>query len=91
MPCWVREHLSTREQLELALSPRFDLEWMDFLSRDNVFDNTALKATGFAYSEPDPRPAMDGAIAWYRTHRWLPSPETGVAEADSDTADRQVA
>jgi hypothetical protein len=85
------ERLAGEEQLELALSPRFDLDWMDFLSRDYIFDNAALKTTGFAYSKPDPRVAMDAAIAWYREHRWLPTPESEAVGTESDTPDRQVA
>jgi len=57
-----------------ALSPRVDIDWVDFLSADHTYDSAALKATGFACAHPDARAGLPETIAWYREQRWLPAP-----------------
>ena len=55
-----------------ALSPRVDIDWVDFLSANHTYDGSALKGTGFSYDHPDARTGLPETIAWYREQRWIP-------------------
>jgi nucleoside-diphosphate-sugar epimerase len=84
------EKLVNEEKLEHRLSPRFDLDWIDFLSRDNVFDNHRLKETGFQFEHPDARVAMGSTIAWYRQEKWLPPDDLPALELDPPVEEQHL-
>lgn len=67
-----------------GMKPRLDLEALPYLTRDTVFDNSRLKALGFAYLFPDFRSGWDDTLRWHRANRWLP------AEKPAPEPQRQV-
>ncbi|MCP4867798.1 MAG: NAD(P)-dependent oxidoreductase [Proteobacteria bacterium] len=64
--------LTVRLELKERLLPRIDVEWLDYVLGDHVFDNSALKAAGFEIQHPDTRTGMAEVVAWYRQEHWLP-------------------
>ncbi|HJN72892.1 MAG TPA: NAD(P)-dependent oxidoreductase [Myxococcota bacterium] len=55
-----------------ALSPRLDVDWIDYIIQDHSYDNSRLKALGFRYRYPDLGAAFGPTVDWYRQMRWLP-------------------
>lgn len=55
-----------------ALRPRLDKDWLDYLEANSAFDNSKLKALGFAYSHPDFRKSVPDVIRWYIENKWIP-------------------
>ncbi len=64
--------LWSRLDLEPAIVARVDVDWMDFLARDNTYDTGRLGALGFTCAHPDPRTGLAETIDWYRAQRWIP-------------------
>ncbi len=66
------EKLCRERNLEPKLSPRVDIDWLDFLSHDNTFDIRRLKGSGYAFSHSSIVTGIPDATRWYRSQRWLP-------------------
>ncbi len=54
------------------LRPRLDKDWLDYLEASSAFDNSKLKALGFAYQYPDFRQSVLEVIQWYQDNKWIP-------------------
>ncbi len=65
--------LWARLDIEPAIVARLDVDWMDFLARDNTFDTSRLRAVGFTLQHPDARDGLSDTIDWYRAQRWIPA------------------
>jgi nucleoside-diphosphate-sugar epimerase len=66
--------LAERHGLELALEPRVDIDWVDYMFISHTFNNSSLKALGFSFKHPDSKQGLRETVAWYRQNRWLPTP-----------------
>lgn len=49
----------------------FERDLAAYFGRDFAYDNTKLKATGFEFLYPDPRPGLAETVTWYRDQGWL--------------------
>jgi len=61
--------------LEPAVRPRIDRDFLGYMNTDYVLDTAKIKALGFELEHPATFEGMAGTLAWYREHRWLPSPD----------------
>ena len=66
------ERLVQRQGLVLALTPRLDDAWVDYLAGDHSYDTSRLRALGFRPVWPDLRAGLASTVEWYRQARWLP-------------------
>ena len=64
--------LADELNLSGALTPRIDIEWLDYVLDDRGFDSSALEALGFEYKHPTIPDGMRTTIEWYREQGWLP-------------------
>ena len=64
--------LCHRQNLAPKLSPRVDIDWLDFLSHNNTFDITRLRKSGYTFVHGSIDTGIPHTTQWYRTHRWLP-------------------
>lgn len=70
----VWQKLADKRDFEVALQPKIDIDWVDFMFLPHSYDNQGIKALGFAFKHPDPRVGLRETVAWYRQNRWLPNP-----------------
>jgi len=75
-----------RHHLTGDLVPRVDREAVPYLAGDTIFDNSAIKATGFEFRYPNFEEGWADTIRWYREQKWLP--QTSSSRADEDHGDR---
>ncbi|MCD6498041.1 MAG: NAD(P)-dependent oxidoreductase [Deltaproteobacteria bacterium] len=54
------------------LIPRVDREAVPYLAGDTIFDNSAIKATGFEFRYPNFEEGWADTVRWYREQKWLP-------------------
>jgi nucleoside-diphosphate-sugar epimerase len=72
--------------LSAALTPRIDIEWLDYVLDDHGFDNAALGRLGFTLNHPSITEGMRTTLQWYRERGWLPpSPAKALLSAGSDS------
>ncbi len=66
--------LADKKDFEVALQPKIDIDWVDFMFLPHSYDNRQLKDLGFDFKYPDARVGLRETVAWYRQNRWLPTP-----------------
>jgi len=72
--------------LSAAITPRIDIEWLDYVLDDHGFDNTALERLGFTLNHPTITEGMRTTLQWYRERGWLPpGPAKALLSSGSDT------
>jgi nucleoside-diphosphate-sugar epimerase len=71
------QKLADKKELVVALQPRIDVDWVDFMFLPHSYDNRRLKALGFEYRHPDVRVGLRETVSWYKENRWLPSADAG--------------
>jgi nucleoside-diphosphate-sugar epimerase len=54
------------------LSVKVDREASPYIFHNTVFNNSALKETGFKYKWPNSKEAIPYVIKWYKDNRWIP-------------------
>ncbi len=64
---------TSERNLTEALSPRIDIEWLDYVLDDHGFSNSRLKNLGFELRHPDVTTGLQTALRWYRDRGWLPA------------------
>jgi nucleoside-diphosphate-sugar epimerase len=81
------------QELELSdsLTPRIDIEWLDYVLDDHGFDNSSLKGLGFELRHPDITVGLQTAIDWYREQRWLPPAPPRALLTEGAATDEQQA
>lgn len=53
------------------LAVQVDKEVTPYMYSDVIFDNSALKDTGFTFKWPSHKEAIPNVIDWYRKHEWI--------------------
>jgi len=48
-----------------------EADTIQYLNRDFTYSNEKLKATGYRFVYPDPRPGLRDTLQWYRQEGWL--------------------
>jgi len=70
----VWKKLADKNDFTVALQPKIDIDWVDFMFLPHSYDNQGIKALGFSFKHPDSRVGLRETVAWYRQNRWLPNP-----------------
>ena len=60
------------KELQNALLPRLDVDWLDYMFIDHTYKNDRLKSLGFEFDYPTAYEGMPKTLAWYKQERWLP-------------------
>jgi nucleoside-diphosphate-sugar epimerase len=71
------QKLADKKELVVALQPRIDVDWVDFMFIHHSYNNGRLKALGFEYRHPDVRVGLRETVSWYKENRWLPTSDVG--------------
>lgn len=72
---WIKKRWQIRIKefnLKEELSPRFDKDWLDYLSGDHYYDISKLKSLGFTFKYPKFSEGIKEVITWYKENKWLP-------------------
>ncbi len=86
--------LVTELNLSAALTPRIDIEWLDYVLDDHGFNSDALKGLDFEFKHPNIQEGMRTTLQWYRQRKWLPEgPAAALLTSgnDEDEADTEIA
>lgn len=63
--------LSIKHNLEPALKPRFDKDWLGYFKGDHIYDTSGLSGIGYKFKYPLFTEGIKITVQWYREHRWI--------------------
>jgi len=67
------------EGLEHALTPRLEMDFIEYVLANHSYDTSRLQGLGFVWAHPDPYVGIDQTGDWYRRQRWIPNVNGALA------------
>lgn len=66
------DRIVLRYDLEPALFPRPDKDFIQYIKGNYVYSNEAIKALGYTFRHPSFREGFRETVQWYKENRWIP-------------------